>query len=58
MFKHCNYQNLIDECSVAVHLPIPMWFLEVFDLVWCDNKHKNNLFTGYIIKLKMKRARH
>ena len=40
MFEHCNYQNLIDVCSLVVHLP--MWLLEVFDLWWCDYNHKND----------------
>ena len=26
MFEHCNYQNLIDVCSLVVHLPL--WLLE------------------------------
>ena len=38
-FEHCNYQSLIDVCSLVVHFLL--WFLEVFDPWWCNYKHKN-----------------
>ena len=40
MFEHCNYQNLIDVCSLVVFLS--MRLLEVFDLWWYDYNHKND----------------